>query len=173
MDSNPYEAPRAAVEHPQALQGELATRWRRLGAVSIDVVALVAASLVSDWLLSLAGIQLVGPDDGEDLLDVIWAIDPVADVYGFVLFLMVQGPLLATRAQTIGKMLLQIRIANSEGQRPSFSRIVFLRELPGYLAASTLGTGLVYGLLDALMIFRRDRRCLHDHIAGTRVIVAR
>jgi hypothetical protein len=28
----------------------------------------------------------------------------------------------------------------------------------------------VVGLVDALMIFRTDRRTMHDHIAGTNVI---
>jgi hypothetical protein len=31
-----------------------------------------------------------------------------------------------------------------------------------------VGTFLV--LVDVLFIFRKDRRCVHDHIAGTRVV---
>ncbi|MBI3550843.1 MAG: RDD family protein [Elusimicrobia bacterium] len=31
----------------------------------------------------------------------------------------------------------------------------------------------VYALVDALFIFREDRRCLHDFLAGTRVVMTR
>ena len=77
------------------------------------------------------------------------------------------------RAQTIGKMLLQIRIVDMQGVRGSFARIVLLRELPGWIANVTTGTGLIYALVDVLLIFRRSRRCMHDLIAGTQVVMAR
>jgi len=60
-----------------------------------------------------------------------------------------------------------------QGARGSFARIVLLRELPGWIANVTTGTGLVYSLVDVLLIFRRSRRCLHDLIAGTQVAMAR
>jgi hypothetical protein len=30
--------------------------------------------------------------------------------------------------------------------------------------------GAIFHMVDCLTIFREDRRCLHDHIAGTRVV---
>ena len=30
--------------------------------------------------------------------------------------------------------------------------------------------GMIFHLVDSLFIFREDRRCLHDRIAGTRVV---
>jgi uncharacterized RDD family membrane protein YckC len=70
-------------------------------------------------------------------------------------------------------MLLQIRIVDMQGVRGSFARIVFLRELPGWIANVTTATGLIYSLVDALLIVRRNRRCVHDLIAGTQVVMAR
>jgi uncharacterized RDD family membrane protein YckC len=35
-----------------------------------------------------------------------------------------------------------------------------------------LGLIPLYAIVDALFIFRGDRRCIHDMIAGTRVIEA-
>lgn len=34
------------------------------------------------------------------------------------------------------------------------------------------GVGGLFSIVDILLIFRADRRCAHDHIAGTKVVVA-
>jgi hypothetical protein len=41
--------------------------------------------------------------------------------------------------------------------------------LPAVVAMIPVVGGLI-SLVDIVLIFRRDRRCLHDHIAGTRVL---
>lgn len=33
--------------------------------------------------------------------------------------------------------------------------------------------GVLFGMADSLMIFRENRRCVHDDFAGTKVIVVR
>ena len=58
-----------------------------------------------------------------------------------------------------------------DGSRPSFARIIVLRTwVP--LVVSWMGTvGMWAGLADVLfIIFRSNRRCLHDEIAGTKVV---
>jgi uncharacterized RDD family membrane protein YckC len=40
------------------------------------------------------------------------------------------------------------------------------------LLSALAGIGWIFALVDALFIFREDRRCLHDFIAGTRVVRA-
>jgi hypothetical protein len=39
-------------------------------------------------------------------------------------------------------------------------------------AGTLLFFGSILPLVDALMIFGDQRRCLHDHLAGTKVVVA-
>lgn len=86
---------------------------------------------------------------------------------------LVQGLFLAFRAQTIGKMLLGLRIIDvATGRRAGFARLVFLRMLVTSLLSALAGIGWIFGLIDCLFIFREDRRCLHDFIAGTRVVRA-
>jgi uncharacterized RDD family membrane protein YckC len=43
---------------------------------------------------------------------------------------------------------------------------IIVNGIPGALPC----IGPFYSLADILCIFREDRRCLHDHIAGTKVV---
>jgi uncharacterized RDD family membrane protein YckC len=95
---------------------------------------------------------------------VLWAA-----VY-FSFWLIGNGYFLATNSQTIGKRLLGIRIENVSGGRAPLRKIVLLRTLPFSCVANIPYFGGVLILADSLLIFRKDRRCLHDHIAGTRVV---
>jgi len=87
-------------------------------------------------------------------------------------FLAVNCYFLIKNGQTIGKYLLGVRIADLNGDIPAFWRIIFLRYLPTAVLGLFGFLGGVVSTLDSLMIFRRSRRCLHDLIAGTRVLKA-
>lgn len=43
--------------------------------------------------------------------------------------------------------------------------------VPAVISAIPLA-GAAFGLVDILFIFRADRRCIHDLIAGTHVVTA-
>lgn len=88
-------------------------------------------------------------------------------------FLLGQLWLLWRRGQTVGKILLGIRIVRVDTlEKGGFVTNVLLRTLLNNLIVSIPIAGLLYGLADALFIFRDDQRCLHDKIAGTCVVVA-
>jgi len=90
-----------------------------------------------------------------------------------VAFLLVHGYPLATRGQSVGKILVQTRIVSVEdGKILPFSKLIALRYLPLWVAAQIPVVAQIFGLADALFVFRDDRRCIHDLIAGTRVIKA-
>jgi len=78
--------------------------------------------------------------------------------------------MISTIGQSLGKKLLKTRVVLQDGSPPGFVRGVVLRSWLFYAAAAIPGLGNVAGMVDALLIFRADRRCLHDHLAGTRVI---
>ena len=78
----------------------------------------------------------------------------------------VQMILLVTRGQTIGKIVLKIRIVDAEtGEHPGGWRIIMLR----VIAHAILLVTIIYLPIDSLFIFRKDRRTIHDLIAQTRV----
>ncbi len=99
---------------------------------------------------------------------------------GGLSLLIVQVWLLSTRGQTVGKKLMGIRIVKlADGSNPGFVSAVLLRSLvPGIISTVLnavipfLFLGWIFFLADACFIFREDRRCIHDHIAGTIVVKA-
>ncbi|MFG6414477.1 RDD family protein [Roseateles sp. DC23W] len=89
---------------------------------------------------------------------------------GLGVFLLVQGWPLLARGQTLGKMLLQIRIVRCDGSKPEAWRLLGLRYGIGIATNLNPVVAMVYGLIDSLLIFRESRQCLHDTIADTKVI---
>ncbi len=90
---------------------------------------------------------------------------------GFATYAIVNGWFLR-EGQTVGKKLLDIQIVSmATGRPPGVAKILLLRFLPGGILGQVPFVGPFYGLVDALFIFGDDRRCIHDRIAGTRVVV--
>jgi uncharacterized RDD family membrane protein YckC len=76
-----------------------------------------------------------------------------------------------TRGQTIGKRIIGIRIVTfPDGRNPGGVKAILLRAIVNGLIAAIPLVGNVYSLVDICFIFRDDRRCIHDLIAGTQVI---
>ena len=91
---------------------------------------------------------------------------------GFALFLMLHGYPLARNGQTIGKWVCGIRIVRADRSKAGLWRILLLRQMPFALLA-TIPVPYVFSVLavvDALLIFRNSRQCLHDHVADTVVV---
>lgn len=91
-------------------------------------------------------------------------------VVGYVVFALVQAYPLARTAQTWGKRALGIRIVALDGSQPSLARLLLRRYLPIQGLALIPLLGNVAAIVNALLIFRTDRRCGHDLIAGTEVL---
>jgi uncharacterized RDD family membrane protein YckC len=81
-----------------------------------------------------------------------------------------QAYLVATSGQSIAKKLFKIRIVKIDGSPVNFVSGVLLRNWLMMVLQQIPVVNLILPLLDALFIFREDRRCIHDLIAGTKVI---
>lgn len=86
---------------------------------------------------------------------------------GFVLF--VQAIQLRGTGASIGKRLLGICVVRQDGLPAEVWRIALLRNALPMALGGYYGW---FGLVDALFIFGEERRCLHDWVAGTRVVKA-
>jgi uncharacterized RDD family membrane protein YckC len=160
-----FAPPQAHVADLAPEQTELAGRGRRFVAAVVDaVVAFVAAFAV----LLIPALRPLAEAQQTSMSLTSWM--PVSAVVGVLVFLVVQGWLLATRGQTVGKVLLRLRIVRTDGSRPQAWRLLGLRYGVGLLMNLNPLISMIYGLIDSLLIFRESRKCLHDSIADTQVI---
>jgi uncharacterized RDD family membrane protein YckC len=81
-----------------------------------------------------------------------------------------QWVLISRTGQTLGKKWTGIRIELVDRNRIGFASGVVLRNWVPKLMGVLPYLGALFQLVDILFIFRDDRRCIHDHIAGTRVV---
>ncbi|WP_369975965.1 RDD family protein [Xanthomonas bundabergensis] len=172
-DPNPYQAPEAPLPSaPPALDGApvLAGRGERLGAALIDGVISLVTFLPLAAVTGYFGRVMDAARGGEQIPFLVMA-GYVA--LAFVVFVVVQAYPLAKTGQTWGKKLLWIRIVDLHGAQPPLWRLLLLRYLPSQVLSLVPVVGNFYALIDALFIFRQDKRCLHDLIAGTQVVNVR
>jgi uncharacterized RDD family membrane protein YckC len=165
--ANPYAAPAARVVDVSD-EGDqvLADRGTRLGAAIVD--GLIVAGPIILLAILLPAMVAKGSKPNTALLGVVGI--------GFMVFivgvLIVNMILLHRYGQTMAKRLFKIKIVRGDGSRCSLLRIIFARALPMSLLGAIPIAGPLISLLDPLLIFREDYRCLHDHIADTLVIKA-
>jgi len=86
-------------------------------------------------------------------------------------YLVLNGYLLHKRGQTIGKWALGIKIVSLHNEKilPLW-KVFFVRYVPQVLVAMIPLAGSILILINDLFIFRKNKRCVHDYIAGTKVI---
>lgn len=143
----------------------LASRLSRLGAKLIDVLINSAISL--PMLLLTGGFNRV-LTEGLTVTETI-----TLAILGFVSYLVVHGYFIATQGQTIGKKLVGIKMVDhASGELVSLAKIIFLRDLPLSAVNFIPLFGSCISLIDILAIFGSQQRCIHDHLAGTKVVRA-
>jgi hypothetical protein len=65
---------------------------------------------------------------------------------------------------------MSIRIENLDGTKASFSTIYVKRMLPMQLIGLVPSVGqFISGFINPIFIFGKQRRCLHDYVAKTKV----
>lgn len=167
-EENPYSAPTTVDPLPPQVSSsiELASLGDRFlgalvdGLVNIAIaIPIWAALFMIGTVKSLQGMGQIGP-----LLTV------VIGLVGFGLFILVQGKFLKATGQTIGKKVVKTRIVTMEGKKPEFMDLVVKRYAFMNLIGLIPVVGGIASLIDVLMVFKSDRRCLHDVVAGTQVV---
>lgn len=167
---NPYAPPVSAdLSAPVAdVELPLASRRRRVAASFLDSLVLGViivplqyyfGTFQRDEQREAAGVSIfaIGTED------ILWA---AAYLLGFVA---INWTFLAN-GQTIFKNILKLRVDRMEGgpcdrTRNVTRRIVLVQVL--YLIPFV---NILFIIVDCLMIFRRNKRTLHDEFAGTKVV---
>ncbi len=155
-----------------ATERPLATRFKRLVASVIDTFLSLFFALPGAFMLTMGILQDATPF--EELVQKNFAghENSMSLIFvGMLIPAVVQIFLLALRGQTVGKYLLQVQIVRHEDEsKAGLWRAVMLRGMVPALIGTLPYVGFVFTLINVFFIFRDDRRCLHDHIAGTKVI---
>lgn len=160
-----FAPPQAHVADLASGEMELAGRGTRLLAAIVD--GLIVAGVI--WVLMMVpaiGSMMLSEQQAPKLL----SLNLGSVIMGAAVFVLVQGGLLVTRGQTIGKLLFKLRIVRPDGSKPEAWRLLGLRYGVGIVMGLNAVVSMVYSLVDSLLIFRESRKCLHDTIAGTQVI---
>jgi uncharacterized RDD family membrane protein YckC len=89
---------------------------------------------------------------------------------GQIFYFSINGWLLYKYGQTFGKKFLEIKIVELNNNLPELYRSYGLRYFVPALFPLLPFLGGLLSMADILFIFRKDRRCIHDHLAGTKVI---
>jgi uncharacterized RDD family membrane protein YckC len=141
---------------------ELADRLTRLWAALIDRLLVLPLILVMGLLLPYGLAR-----NGNGVAALVASAAVALGLVGYQVWL------LTTQGQTIGKRLLKIRIVLVKDlSNGGFVANVLLRGLVPWIITAVPFAGAAFAVADPGFIFREDRRCLHDHIAGTCVIKA-
>ena len=164
MEANPYQPPSAKlIDESATTEVELADRGQRFGAAILD--AIVGLAIGIPLMFALGTFDYVRR--GQQLP---WSLHIAGAMLGYLGFVLLHGYYLKIGGQTIGKKIVGIRIAELDNSIPTLAKILGLRYLPIQVVALIPIAGALCTLVDILFIFRDDRRCIHDLIAGTRVV---
>ncbi len=137
----------------------------RVLACLVDSALLVVTSILGVLLVVMLGkLNIVDSQNSE-----VAAALMLPCIFGFSGMLMVgQWVLISTQGQTIGKKMFMIRIVSCSGRLPGFVQGVILRN---WLRA-LLSFIPFFALIDLVFVLGDSRRCIHDLLAGTRVVDA-
>jgi len=171
--STPLTSPELVSEPDPFFQVVLASRWARLWASLIDGIILIALMFVVALPLAFLDLDVetlesspyssLYSDSSTNLLSELIEL-----LLGITAYLAINGYFMVKSGQTIGKKTLGIQVVTYRThQLLSPGKILGMR----FALTSLLGYFPIFGLIDALFIFSAEKRCVHDHMAGSIVII--
>lgn len=142
----------------------LASRWDRLGASFIDGLTIIPITMP---LMYFTG----GFDGISEGIEPSLSYTLALSLASTVIFLLIHGKFLVRDGQTVGKKIQHIKIVTVAGQHANVS---VLAKRYGFSWCISLipVIGPIINMLNILFIFTKSKRCLHDHVGGTKVIDA-
>lgn len=170
---NPYAAPEN-MDHAIAAPGEseLATLSERFTGAFLDGLLMLPVVFGVIFGYTFFSVQQGGSPPTESRMDIVLSL--ISLIVGVAWYLILNGYLLAKRGQTIGKLAAGTRIVDfNSGELVPLVPLLLKRNVAIQILGAVPFIGAFVSLADVLMIFRSSRRCLHDDIAGTKVIKVR
>jgi len=166
LNDNIYKPPEAELLGDQEHVDLLASRWTRLWASLLDSLIMM--------LFIMPAMFLTGGFEGltEGVQPSI-AYTLAIGLLGLAVFIVINGKLLVSSGQTIGKKLLNIKIVDLEGGLPELKKHLIKRYAVYFIPGQIPVVGQLFTIINVLFIFGKEKRCVHDLAANTKVVVAR
>jgi len=143
----------------------------RLASYFRRAIATIVALLLTP-LVGLLAMLVTGLFESAEAYSSLSTIGLRALTIGVIAYVALNGWLLHTRGQTVGKAIMGLLIVdNISGEKAPLWKLLLLRMwfFPLLLLLGIMPYGII-PIIDQAMIFTPSRRCLHDRLCGTRVI---
>jgi len=142
----------------------LAGRGRRFAATLIDVVLVPVVAIL---LMLVTGVLEHAEDWTPEAMPVLRMV-----LLGLASYVLLNLYLLWKRGQTVGKALLGIAIVDAKSGAPVPVWRLFIRGLffPTLYMIVLIPYLPLIPVIDQALIFRKDRRCVHDWVCRTQVV---
>ena len=142
----------------------LANRWQRLWASLIDALIMMAVTIPAMYFTG--GFSVI--EEGREP-SLIYGL--MIAVVGVVFFVLINGKLLMSHGQTIGKKVLNIKIVDMEDNLPTQNH--FIKRYAMFFGLGQVPVaGPLLSLINILVIFGKEKRCGHDYFAETKVVTS-
>jgi uncharacterized RDD family membrane protein YckC len=164
--SDEHERQTYDLKNQKVSEPALARREHRLAASFVDSIVATVCLLPIAFTPAISGSLL-----NRSHIPFLGTLEMVA--IAILMFVVVHAYFLVKNGQTIGKKIVGIKIVDLDNQVPPLSVLLGRRYLPVLLLPLISVVGALLWLVDVLLIFKVNRRCIHDLIANTKVIVSR
>jgi len=163
MEENIYKSPESEINVNSSNEPELATRIRRLWASMIDGFTIA--------IVTIPAMYFTGGFDGiSEGVKPAFTYTLLFGLLGIIIFFMINLKSLKTTGQTLGKKVAGIKVVTQDGELPTL-RKHFLKRYSVYFVPGQIPVvGQILSTLNILFIFGKNKRCVHDIAAGTKVV---
>jgi uncharacterized RDD family membrane protein YckC len=169
ISENPYQSPATDPILPTPVpdsEFRLATRGDRFLGSFVDGMIGIGIALPVWGILYFLGVIHSVEEMGR--IGISYGIG--IGLVHYAVFMAIQWNFLKSTGQTIGKRMAKTRIAKMDGSKPDIRDLALKRYGFVSLISMIPVAGAILAWVDILLIFKKDRRCLHDLVAGTQVL---
>ncbi|MES2674498.1 MAG: RDD family protein [Pseudomonadota bacterium] len=141
----------------------LASLWQRSLAAFLDMLIILIVFIPVMYLTGIFDEISKGvlPSTAQNLL---------MEAFYLAVFAFFNGKLLVKTGQTMGKRIIGIKIVDLNGRVPTLKQHLLKRYAVYFLPGQIPVVGYIFPIVNLLSIFGEERRCIHDYVAGTKVV---
>ena len=142
---------------------EDAGRATRLVASILDSIFVMALVIPAMWITG--GFEGLSTGEAPTLLYSLGI-----GLFGYVVFIVLNGKLLLKNGQTLGKKLQNIKVVTLDDDAPRLFPHLVKRYALFFMVGYVPYIGGLLSMGNILLIFGKKRKCAHDYFAQTRVV---